>query len=348
MKITGIFLHYFPRIGGAERDLHKKLSYLASKGHEVEVLCFMNGIGTPFDKYERIEMDGIIIHQLKHRPIRKEIQDWIVKSDVVFTILFASPNIVSICNQYAIPVVNFVCDEMCFSNSIIRQSILKSQIIIANSEYTKNRIAKILLRESFVSFPFFNKEEKCKGTALPKKVALFFNPVMHKGYGIVKHLIKKFKDIDFYIVGTDDFDPLSNCSIEKVLQTNVFYLQCTEDQSVINSLYKDSFVVLVPSQVPETFSMVTAEAIWRHVPVIASNYGALPETVGNAGILVDKFNSEEEWEKSFQTIINGDKKDFDFNSQIEYYNKNSNEETFEKYIVEKVKEHKKNFEGIKK
>lgn len=47
-----------------------------------------------------------------------------------------------------------------------------------------------------------------------------------------------------------------------------------------------SKIVLIPSYYEETFGRIAVEAMMNGIPVIASNRGALPEVVGNAGILL--------------------------------------------------------------
>ena len=58
------------------------------------------------------------------------------------------------------------------------------------------------------------------------------------------------------------------------------------DQSQLEHLYASATMVLMPSHA-EGFGLPVLEAMARGVPVIASNRTALPEVVGDAGILVD-------------------------------------------------------------
>jgi glycosyltransferase involved in cell wall biosynthesis len=48
--------------------------------------------------------------------------------------------------------------------------------------------------------------------------------------------------------------------------------------------YRVTRVMLVPSLTGETFGLVAAEAMMNGIPVVASNRGALPETIANAGL----------------------------------------------------------------
>ena len=51
--------------------------------------------------------------------------------------------------------------------------------------------------------------------------------------------------------------------------------------------YAATRLVLMPSLWYESFGLVAAEAMLNGIPVLASNRGALPETIGDAGFLFD-------------------------------------------------------------
>ena len=51
--------------------------------------------------------------------------------------------------------------------------------------------------------------------------------------------------------------------------------------------YEPAMLVLMPSLWNESFGLVAAEAMYNGIPVLASNRGALPETIGKGGYLFD-------------------------------------------------------------
>ncbi len=57
--------------------------------------------------------------------------------------------------------------------------------------------------------------------------------------------------------------------------------------STPREFYRVAKLALIPSFFEESFGRGAAEALGAGVPVVASNRGALPETVGDAGILLD-------------------------------------------------------------
>jgi len=64
----------------------------------------------------------------------------------------------------------------------------------------------------------------------------------------------------------------------------------TDDERL--ALYRDASILVLPS-LEEGFGMTAVEAMQVGVPVIASNRGALPEVVGDAGILIDPTDDEQ-------------------------------------------------------
>jgi glycosyltransferase involved in cell wall biosynthesis len=51
--------------------------------------------------------------------------------------------------------------------------------------------------------------------------------------------------------------------------------------------YRITKIMLIPSLFMESFGRVAAEAMINGIPVIASNRGALPEVIGDAGITLE-------------------------------------------------------------
>lgn len=293
MKLIGAFHHYYPPVGGAERSLHNNLKQLVKKGYKCEIICFMNDDSIPFQQETTIELDGVIIHQKAFPTLKQEIKSSLKHADIVITGLTLSSLIMPTCIELKKLVLNFVCDEICFKDDKVLYSIIKSHHVIANSHYTQHRLQIKGIRESTVLFPTFNVEND--GQTYEREHILFFNPRRHKGFEIIKHLIDKFEDKKFVIVGDLGFDVWTNKIIEKYDKPNAEYLPNINDPLVLDKLYKKAIVTLVPSQVPETFSMVAAESIWRNTPVIASKFGALPQTIGSCGLTIDSYSNPTSW-----------------------------------------------------
>src|SRR6185369_5632395 len=75
------------------------------------------------------------------------------------------------------------------------------------------------------------------------------------------------------------------------------------DDAQRDEYIRHATVLLLPS-LHEGFGRTALEAMSAGVPVIASNRGAIPEVVGDAGLLLDPYGSEE-WVKGIVDAFEG-------------------------------------------
>jgi glycosyltransferase involved in cell wall biosynthesis len=329
MKVIVLVHHFWPPVGGAEISLMKNLKELKAKGYDCEVFCFLNDL-KPFQKSSSFDVDGIKITQKKFPTTKSDILKQIKSSDVVITMLTLSPHVVPLCLDAKKPVINIVCDDVCFSNIEIFKSVKRSHAIIVNSLYTQDK-AKLRGLESFVLFPDFNRSD-C-GETVEKEHILFCNPRWHKGYPIIRSLIEKFPKEKFVIVGDTGFDVWQRKNIDLLIRENVEYTGTISDEKEFDRIYKKTKVTLVPSQVQETFHMVAAESVYRNIPVIASGIGALPQTVGDCGIIVSDHSNPISWYKALDGFLSIPR-EYDFEPQKKFYEEYSKIEAFERAIME--------------
>ena len=122
-----------------------------------------------------------------------------------------------------------------------------------------------------------------------RQALVFVNPSANKGVywfvRIAKELWKKRPDIPILVVeGSSGREILANpiFGLEEV--GNISFMSNTLNPE---DFYKKARVIIVPSFFNESYARVVAEAMAAGVPVVASNRGALPETVGDAGLILD-------------------------------------------------------------
>jgi len=109
--------------------------------------------------------------------------------------------------------------------------------------------------------------------------------------------------VPLILVGSkkNNFDNVMK-AIEKLnLERQVKYLGYVPDEDM-PYLYKLSTALVMPTLF-ESVSMPIWEAFYLGVPVVSSNVCALPEQVGNAGLLFDPFNIEDIAEKIYKIWI---------------------------------------------
>jgi len=72
----------------------------------------------------------------------------------------------------------------------------------------------------------------------------------------------------------------------------------------MKDIYRDTRILLVPSQWEEAFGRVAAEAHFSGIPVVASNRGGLPESVGSGGLLLDPEAPAQVWSDAIRRLWN--------------------------------------------
>lgn len=117
----------------------------------------------------------------------------------------------------------------------------------------------------------------------------FVNPQPAKGLfvfaRIAEQIARRRPDIPMLVVDSrGGHKGLANTGVDLRAANNLFGMPNTPDPRMFYAVTK---VILVPSLVAEAFGNVAAEAMLNGIPVLASTRGALPETVGQGGILLD-------------------------------------------------------------
>jgi glycosyltransferase involved in cell wall biosynthesis len=116
----------------------------------------------------------------------------------------------------------------------------------------------------------------------------FINPSFEKGVyafaRIAEELGRKRPEIPLLVVEARGSErTLADCGIDLTRSGNVFLMDHTPEPRRFWSVTK---VCLVPSVCSEIQCLAAVESMFNGTPVIASDRGALPETLGNAGIVL--------------------------------------------------------------
>jgi glycosyltransferase involved in cell wall biosynthesis len=117
----------------------------------------------------------------------------------------------------------------------------------------------------------------------------FVNPQATKGLYVVariaEQLARRRPDIPVLVVeGRARGRALEKTGVDLSWAKNLFGMANTTDP---RKFYAVTKVLLMPSLWNESFGLVAAEAMLNGIPVLASNRGALPEVVGEGGLLFD-------------------------------------------------------------
>jgi len=184
-------------------------------------------------------------------------------------------------------------------------SVLKNQApplglrFIANSRFTEALVRRGFRRDCEVLPPAI--VPKLGEAAASAKSVVMINPRPLKGGEIAVEVARRCGDIPFLFVEAWSGRDADIRSIRQYALSlaNVTWLPVQKDMSAI---YGASRLLLVPSQCPETWGMIVTEAHHWGIPVVASRLGALPDTVGPGGLLVDADADIDEWVEAVRQL----------------------------------------------
>jgi glycosyltransferase involved in cell wall biosynthesis len=120
-----------------------------------------------------------------------------------------------------------------------------------------------------------------------REYVTFINPQPDKGVTVFARIAlelgRRRPDIPLLVVeGRGTSDALADLPVDLLGLTNLHRMANTPDP---RDFYRVSRVILMPSLWRESLGRVPIEAMANGIPVLASDRGALPETLGDAGFV---------------------------------------------------------------
>lgn len=171
----------------------------------------------------------------------------------------------------------------------------------ALSEFTAERFRQVHGLPSTVIRPVFYPNDY--KTSVVGRHVTFINPVPEKGLDLAVEVASLCKDIPFVFVLGWPLGLKKSLLLKSRLRrlANVRLRKSTYD---IREVHKTTRILLVPTSLiwEETWGRVASEAQINSIPVIASNHGALPESVGTGGILLDYEQPAEAWANQIRKL----------------------------------------------
>jgi glycosyltransferase involved in cell wall biosynthesis len=160
--------------------------------------------------------------------------------------------------------------------------------VLVPSQFARDHYRKALgLECTAIPGPWNYRRVQCD--RIDGRYVTFVNPQPHKGvfvFARIAHKLGKLRpDIPFLVVeGRGGAGWLRQTGLDLEQSGNVFVMPNTADP---REFYRVSKLILMPSLWNESFARVPVEAMINGIPVLASNRGGLPETLGKAGFLFD-------------------------------------------------------------
>lgn len=336
MKILFSAEKFYPPISGAELSVLTLFKELA-KEHEVEGIC--TGDKNEIIEYEGIKIYHV---KTPYSHLRSWVKRYFLnklwfnlfdsflekrKYDLVMTQTELTPASTIIAKNHRIPVLIFVRDYQHFCLSILRDvkgsEVLKrhnclkhatwkykvqypffsraikwfelaseeADCIVANSKFVQ-KIARAYGVDSEVVYPFIRLDDYKVKERNPRYVTLV-RPWIRKGVDIFLKITDELPDHEFLAVGGSE-------KVNEIKRRrNVKYIPWADD---MKNVYAQTKLLLAPAIWKEPFSRTPLEAMHNGIPCIASNSGGLPESIGDAGIIIDDVNDIDVWVDAIEKL----------------------------------------------
>lgn len=179
------------------------------------------------------------------------------------------------------------------------ESELPFSAYIANSSYTAARFKSKFGIEPAVIPPIFRPEQY--RTAGNGKYVTFINPVPVKGLNLALAIAELSPGIPFLFVRGWPLSSKAEAQLNRHL-TRLPNVRLVERSDDMRRVYAETRVLLVPSQWDETWGRVVSEAQFSGIPVLSSDSGGLPESVGPGGVLLRRDDSAEVWAEQLRCL----------------------------------------------
>lgn len=268
MNIVAYVHLYVPNHNaGAEVMLHEILLDLMKFGHKATVICQAPSV----KKYQGVEIVNIEETHIVNKKIKE--------ANIIFTHLDFTQQAISLSKKYKKPIVHLIHND----NQINYHNITakNSDLIIANSKWIYNTI-KINTKKVIVYPPI--RIENYKINNINAKSVTLINMNKNKGVETFWKLARNMPNQDF--IGVEG--GYSKQFLDEDFLNNVSIYEHTPN---IKAIYEMTKILIVPSAY-ESWGRVGMEAFASGIPVIAHPTPGLKESLGEAGIFIDRDNIE--------------------------------------------------------
>jgi glycosyltransferase involved in cell wall biosynthesis len=167
-----------------------------------------------------------------------------------------------------------------FAKTWYRERVgLQCHVLPNAIDWDRVRVEEDLIRHGRIEAGDSRKEPSSR----PRSYVTFVNPQPAKGLvvfaRIAEQLARCRPDIPLLVVeGRARAErSLARVGLDLSFTKNLYFMENTPDPRRFYAITK---LLLMPSLVPESFGLTAAEALINGIPVLASNRGALPETLG--------------------------------------------------------------------
>lgn len=222
--------------------------------------------------------------------------------DVVWTQLDGIESVARIAHTKGVKVLVFLRDAE-DSPNVLKSLAALGCCLVCNSHFMAQRIKRITGRHARVIYP--SLEDSFGVCGDPHGFLTMINPHRVKGVDTFLEIAKRLPSENFLLVEswTLDEKALSDLQDKLAKLPNVLLQRRVPD---VQEIYRQTKLLLVPSVWEEAFGRVVIEAQSCRIPVIASQRGGLPESVGRGGICLNDYQNADAWVAAIQDVLRSD------------------------------------------
>jgi glycosyltransferase involved in cell wall biosynthesis len=171
--------------------------------------------------------------------------------------------------------------------------------ILANSHFTAERFRRRFGLQPTVLPPIFRRSDYA--TTAHGPMVTFINPVATKGVDLALEIASLCPQIPFAFVRAWPLGFRETARLRRAV-ARLGNVELRERTTDMRAIYRDTRILLVPSQEDETWGRVVTEAQFSGIPVITSNCGGLPESVGPGGIMLPRDAPASTWAEAVARV----------------------------------------------
>jgi glycosyltransferase involved in cell wall biosynthesis len=317
MRILFVTPHgYLPQItGGAEQSSHIMCRLLQERHHDVAVLAKFSGQGF-------FGLRAYISRQLSSSDLATDrglgytvFRVSNVETSLVSVIDKLKPDamIVTVLGAKSLPLAAAVASTGLPAIIYVRNVELNGSCqrfpqgarikIVANSRFTREFLSKKFGIDAQVIPPIIVPSSYRTNTL--RSHVVLINPHPRKGGDLAVFAAVQLPKIPFLFVESWPLSRELKKKYKRALSgcSNVRWLPPTSD---MRKIYRRAKFVIMPSKWEEAWGRVATEAQVSGIPVIATDIGGLPESVGPGGVLMSRDASPEDWVNAIRKLWDDD------------------------------------------
>lgn len=174
-----------------------------------------------------------------------------------------------------------------------------SLLYLANSDFTAQRWHALYGLHCAVIPPVVSPQDYLAAHTGDK--VLFVNPTPIKGVERLFELARACPELPFLVMENWHLDPhwRAHCQARAAQLGNI---EWRGPSTAMHEVFGQARVLLMPSVWEESFGRTVVEAQLNGLPVLASRRGALPELVGDGGVVLEPHAPVEDWAAALRRL----------------------------------------------